>query len=107
GEDGGHLLAQLEHRLGLGAVLGVGLLELGVQRGQRLHATRHLGRIRTGRRGLLGIGAVVGVVVLVGLGVAVGGGGLGVRGFLAVGGGLHFRGLFLVVEADHDLGQAL
>src|SRR5690606_41812201 len=101
----GHFLAQLERGLGFGAALGVGLLELGIQRRQRLHAARDLGRIRAGGAGVLGVGAVVGVVVLVASAVAVVRlGGFGLLARRGRGGRLR---LLPVVEADHDLGQAL
>src|SRR5690606_529775 len=67
-EDLGHLLAQLDHRLVAWAVLGVGLLELGVQRGQVLEALGDDQRVGTGRA-LVGAGIVV--IVVVGIVVAV------------------------------------
>src|SRR5690606_21325842 len=93
-----------------GAVLGVDLLELGIECAQLVHAARDLDRIGAGGAGVLGL-AVVSVVVAVlvlavlvilavGLGVLV----------LVGSGGRRRCGLFVVeavVEADHDLGQAL
>ena len=90
--------AQLDHGLVVGAVLGIGTLELGVAVGQHLHAARDFLRIRAGRAGFLGLVGDRGVVFLV-------------LGFAVVGD--HHRrrrlGHFLhqIVEADHDLGQAL
>src|SRR3546814_9669701 len=121
-----HLLAQLAGLLGAGAALGVDLLELGIQRGQLVHAARDLDRIRAGGAGVLGVVARIVVAVVVAVVVVVLGvlavlavlGVLGVLvllvlGILAVGrggGGCRRRlGLVIqaVVAADHDLGPAL
>src|SRR5690606_27650731 len=91
-EQRGHVLAQLQRLLVLGAVLGIDLLELGVHRRQLGEAALDLDRVGAGGAGI-GLGGVVVVLVL---GVLV------LVGILVVG-----RGLFLAGGRGGDLGLFL